>query len=171
MRNTHFIVSQTNAQGALRVTHLKSIIAPMKTGAKIREIRKARKLKLSEVESMAGMTEGNLSRIERSEQWLSEEKLYALADALGVSVAEFFIQPSASESKAKPKPSDPGEDRLIGYYRKLPPTGTNSQDWLLRHAEMMAAAAVANQQKAQTKVTAEVKPHRNKSANISRMQK
>lgn len=168
MRNTHFIVSQTNAQGALRVTHLKSIIAPMKTGAKIREIRKARKLKLSEVESMAGMTEGNLSRVERGEQWLSEEKLYALADALEVSPAEFFTRPA---TKAQPKQADPDEQRLLRCYHKLPPTGTNSRDWLLRHAEMMAAATVANQQKAPAKVSAEVKPHRAKNVNIGRMQK
>jgi SOS-response transcriptional repressor LexA len=62
----------------------------MKTGQKIREIRLARNMKLAEVENLAGIANGNLSRIERGEQWISEEKLDSLADALGVVVADFF---------------------------------------------------------------------------------
>lgn len=64
----------------------------MKTGAKIREIRLAKGLKLAEVENAAGIANGNLSRIERSDQWISEDKLVALAEAMGVKVADFFIE-------------------------------------------------------------------------------
>ena len=94
MRITHFNVSEGNAQPALRLTHSGDRIAGMKTGERIRAIRKAKGLKISEVESRAGLSEGNLSRVERGHQWLSEEKLFALANALGVKVSDFFIPES-----------------------------------------------------------------------------
>lgn len=51
---------------------------------------------LAEVEGRAGMTDGNLSRIERGKQWVSEEILRSIADALMVRVADFFDdEPSA----------------------------------------------------------------------------
>lgn len=90
MRNTHFIAEPWDAQGALRIPHFRPKIGRMKTGQKIRQIRKAKGLKISEVENRAGLSEGNLSRVERGVQWLSEEKLFAVADALGVNAAEFF---------------------------------------------------------------------------------
>jgi transcriptional regulator with XRE-family HTH domain len=65
----------------------------MKTGEVIRTIRKQKKLTLSEVESRAGLSDGNLSRIERSEQWLSEDKLFAVARALEVHPSELFPSP------------------------------------------------------------------------------
>jgi transcriptional regulator with XRE-family HTH domain len=61
----------------------------MKTGQKIRHIRLAKKLTLAEVENAAGIANGNLSRIERGDQWISEDKLHTLAAALGVTVAIF----------------------------------------------------------------------------------
>jgi SOS-response transcriptional repressor LexA len=90
MRNTHFIVFKGNAQHALRLTHSVAKIAGMKTGEKIRQIRQAAGLNLADVENAAGISNGNLSRIERGSQWISEEKLYALANALGVQVSDFF---------------------------------------------------------------------------------
>lgn len=90
MRITHFIAEPINAQGALRIPHCRSKIGIMKTGQKIRQIRKAKGLTLSEVENRAGLSEGNLSRVERGTQWLSEEKLFAVAKALDVNPAEFF---------------------------------------------------------------------------------
>ncbi|MFL9927170.1 LexA family transcriptional regulator [Herbaspirillum lusitanum] len=72
----------------------------MKTGQKIREIRLARNMKLAEVENLAGIANGNLSRIERGEQWISEDKLDSLADALGVVVADFFSGESKPETLA-----------------------------------------------------------------------
>jgi SOS-response transcriptional repressor LexA len=67
----------------------------MKTGDKIRQIRNAKNLTLAEVENRAGLSEGNLSRVERGKQWLSEEKFLALAAALDVKIAEFFTDTDA----------------------------------------------------------------------------
>lgn len=62
----------------------------MTAGEKIREIRTAKKMTLAEVEGRAGLTDGNLSRIERGKQWVSEEVLRSIADAMMVRVADFF---------------------------------------------------------------------------------
>lgn len=112
MRNTHFIPNFENAQLALRDAHVNPTITPMKVGERIREIRKAKGLKLSEVENRAGLTEGNLSRIERGVQWLSEDKFYALAAALGVAPTQFF-----GPAEAAPGQLDP--DVLVGIIKVL----------------------------------------------------
>lgn len=112
MRITHFIPNFENAQPALRATHEKHTITAMKVGDRIREIRKAKGLKLSEVENRAGLTEGNLSRIERGVQWLSEEKFYALAAALDVAPTQFF-----GPAEATPGQLDP--DVLVGIIKVL----------------------------------------------------
>lgn len=62
----------------------------MKIGQKIREIRLAKKLTLADVEYTSGLASGNLSRVERGAQWLSEENLFAIAKALNVPAAAFF---------------------------------------------------------------------------------
>lgn len=104
MRITHFNGNILNAQYALRVTHLKHKIIRMKTGEKIRKIRLAKNLTLAEVENKADISNGNLSRVERGTQWLSEEKLMDLADALGVNISDFFTQ--SFEQNVSPAPPD-----------------------------------------------------------------
>lgn len=90
MRNTHFIPRNENAQCALQYTHQNSTIGRMTAGDKIRQIRTAKQMTLAEVEGRAGITDGNLSRIERGKQWVSEEVLRSIAQALNVRVADFF---------------------------------------------------------------------------------
>lgn len=63
----------------------------MGIGEKIKQYRIDKGLTLADVETRAGLADGNLSRIERGKQWLTEEKLYAIADALRVHPAEFFV--------------------------------------------------------------------------------
>lgn len=62
----------------------------MSVGNKIRAIRKSRKLSITEVESRAGISEGNLSRIETGKQWPREDTLAAIAEALECRIADFF---------------------------------------------------------------------------------
>lgn len=66
----------------------------MRVGEKIKQIRSERKLTLADVEARAGLADGNLSRIERGKQWLTEEKLYAIAKALEVHPAQLFMDGS-----------------------------------------------------------------------------
>jgi len=98
MRNTHFISEIRNAQCALREAHQNSTIARMSAGEKIRAIRIAKKMTLAEVEGRAGLTDGNLSRIERGKQWVSEDVLRNIAQALLVRVADFFDDAEAPAS-------------------------------------------------------------------------
>ena len=90
MRNTHFIPENIDAQYALRGSHQKSTIPRMTAGEKIRAIRLAKEMTIAEVEARADLTVGNLSRIERGRQWVSEEVLRRIAQALLVRVADFF---------------------------------------------------------------------------------
>lgn len=64
---------------------------------------------LAEVEGAIGLSDGNLSRIERGEQWLSEDLLWKLAKALGVSPAQFF-EPAASAPEPPPRESKATEE-------------------------------------------------------------
>jgi len=112
MRITHFNADFKNAQDALRVTHQKSKIAHMKTGERIKQIRESKGLKILDVENRAGMSNGNLSRIENGKQWASEEKLFAIARALDVPVAELFAAtPTQFDKNVKP---------LSGHARPVP---------------------------------------------------
>lgn len=114
MRNTHFISETEDAQCALRHTHQDSTIHRMTVGEKIRAIRVAKKMTLAEVEGRAGLTDGNLSRIERGKQWVSEEVLRNIAQALMVRVADFFddTEPVGSQVDHKHPATQKLEDLL-----------------------------------------------------------
>lgn len=66
----------------------------MDAGRKIRAIRKSKNLNISDVELKAGISEGNLSRIETGKQWPKEETLRAIAEALECRVVDFFLDTS-----------------------------------------------------------------------------
>jgi transcriptional regulator with XRE-family HTH domain len=113
MRITHFIEKKQNAQDALRAAHHFRTIVGMGIGQKIKQYRIDKGLTLADVETRAGLADGNLSRIERGKQWLTEEKLYAIADALRVHPAEFFIDAkfqSGEGGQARPLASNSKED-------------------------------------------------------------
>lgn len=74
----------------------------MSVGSKIRAIRKSRKLSITEVESRAGISEGNLSRIETGKQWPREDTLAAIAEALECRIADFFTVTDAHTSQPIP---------------------------------------------------------------------
>lgn len=67
----------------------------MKIGATLKRLRLERSLTQGEVESRAGISTGNLSRLERDEQNYTGEVLSALSRALDVPVYQFFEQPAA----------------------------------------------------------------------------
>lgn len=114
MRITHFIPKTQDAQGALRIPHLVWKIPSMSTGEKIRQVREGLGLTLAEVEARAGLSDGTLSRIERGKQWLTEQKLYSIADALNISPAAFFTEPSIVADHIHPVAADAGDlDNLI----------------------------------------------------------
>lgn len=94
----------------------------MKIGEKIKELRNARGLTLADVEARAGLSDGNLSRIERGKQWLTEEKLYAIAAALNVPVHELFLAHDSLNVAAAEQVS-----KIGGYADQL---DAADRDWL-----------------------------------------
>jgi phage repressor protein C with HTH and peptisase S24 domain len=62
----------------------------MKIGEKIKQIRKANKMTLSELALRIDSDVGNLSRLERGKQGYSEALVGKIADALSVPVSELF---------------------------------------------------------------------------------
>lgn len=66
----------------------------MKFGKRIKEIRLSRELTMTDVENRAGLKVGNISRIEKGTQWVSEESLHAIAKALDVPVSTLFNEES-----------------------------------------------------------------------------
>jgi len=62
----------------------------MSVGHKIRELRKAQKMTISELAQAIGGDVGNLSRLERGQQGYSDNSLKKIAEALNVPVAELF---------------------------------------------------------------------------------
>ena len=63
-------------------------------GARLRELREARKTSMRGLATKSGLSANALSMIERGRTSPSVSTLYKLADALGVPITEFFGPPS-----------------------------------------------------------------------------
>lgn len=119
----------------------------------------------------SGVGQTTIGRVRRAEVDASAENIRKIAGAFGLTAGYLYGEGGSATDEAGGSESiDPGEARLLQIYWDLPEAGTNSRDWLLKHAEMMAAAVGTAQQQAPEKDVAEVKPHRNKSAKMGRMQ-
>lgn len=81
---------------------MQTIIAFMKIGQILREIREAQKATLEEIALAADTNASNLSRIERGTQGYSPETLERIATVLGVTVSELHRRmETASQSTGK----------------------------------------------------------------------
>jgi transcriptional regulator with XRE-family HTH domain len=69
-------------------------------GARIRELRRARKLTLAELASMAGISIGTLSQVERELVSPTVRTLFSLGSALGVAPAWLIDSPEESDNDA-----------------------------------------------------------------------
>lgn len=70
----------------------------MKIGDKIRQIRKANKMTLTELALRVDSDVGNLSRLERGMQGYSDSLIHKIAEALAVPVSELFSSNEASDT-------------------------------------------------------------------------
>ncbi|NIF20288.1 XRE family transcriptional regulator [Candidatus Pantoea multigeneris] len=70
----------------------------MNVGDKIRQIRKAKKLTLSELALLAESDVGNLSRLERGKQGYSDAQIKKIAAALQVPAAELFSSDNLNDT-------------------------------------------------------------------------
>lgn len=62
----------------------------MKVGEKIRELRKAQKMTITQLAALTDWDVGNISRLERGMQGYSEQSLKKIAEALKVPVSDLF---------------------------------------------------------------------------------
>lgn len=69
----------------------------MNIGQNIKARRKAKGWTLTELEKITGINNGNLSKIERNQQSLTNETMQTLATAFNVSLRDFFSAPDAEE--------------------------------------------------------------------------
>lgn len=85
------------AQVALHITQKQPVIGRMNIGNRIRELRLARGMKISDLADAVGIDGANVSRVETGKQKsFTEQSLSKYANALGVDVAELFT-PSTNE--------------------------------------------------------------------------
>lgn len=86
------------AQVALHITQKQPVIERMNIGNRIRELRLARGMKISDLADAVGIDGANVSRVETGKQKsFTEQSLSKYANALGVDVAELFT-PSINET-------------------------------------------------------------------------
>lgn len=80
------------------------VIGPAETpelGARIRDLRQAKRMTLADLAASSGISIGTLSQVERNLVSPTVRTLFTLGDALGVSPA-WLIDPSGEESKEDP---------------------------------------------------------------------
>lgn len=76
-------------------------------GEVIREVRKSKGLRLDDIAHAVGTDAGNISRLERGQQGYSEERIKAVASALGVSLGHLWVLATL----------DPEELEILENYR------------------------------------------------------
>lgn len=140
-----------SAESALRSAQKSPDNAVMKVGTAIRRRRKALKLTLEQVvdriEQAGGKTDtGNLSRIETGKQGVVEETLRLLAQALGCSPADFFVE-GPPVGNVDPAPLGTRRIPLIDYVQAghmaevcNPYAVGDAAEWLMTESELSANA-------------------------------
>ncbi len=89
----------------------------MSVGRKVRELRQAKKLNISELATLAGWDVGNISRLERGKQGYSEQSLKRIANALQVPVSELFSTSGEEGTVDNHSMSSPPSERRSDVYR------------------------------------------------------
>lgn len=88
-------------------------------GGKIRQRRKAKKMTLTELSHECNISPSFLSQIERDQAKPSVGTLHAIADKLGVKLAEFFQDTDGSSDNGAGKQAEPLAQIVRGNHRKV----------------------------------------------------
>lgn len=89
----------------------------LNVGEKIRQIRKERKLTITQMADLTGLDVGNISRLERGRQGYSDQSLKKIADALQVQVSELFSTTNENDTVDKYSVSSLSQERRSDVYR------------------------------------------------------
>ncbi|MFS1563797.1 MAG: helix-turn-helix domain-containing protein [Candidatus Arsenophonus phytopathogenicus] len=97
----------------------------MSVGTRIRKLRKKKGMTILQLATAINSDVGNISRLERNKQGYSENTLLKIASALGVQIADLFLdsnEASNSLHKSNRKYSNLKEDQieLLELYDSLP---------------------------------------------------
>ncbi|MBD1551167.1 helix-turn-helix domain-containing protein [Pseudomonas typographi] len=125
-----------------------------KVGARIRELRRARKLTLAQLAGMAGISIGTLSQVERERVSPTVRTLFSLGAALGVAPAWLLDSPDESDNDApyiiradrrqplidaaglrKDLVSSTASRHLKGLYVSLDPGASSGSDFYVHRGE------------------------------------
>ena len=85
-------------------------------GARIRDVRKSKRIRQKVLARMVGISPGALTNFEKGRRRISLDWLHRIAEALDTPVAYFL--PDEAESK-RTTPGDPRERRLLSAWRQL----------------------------------------------------
>lgn len=107
MRLTNNQTHVTNAAGALLAGAAAASLSGMNIGPAIRHYRRARGMNQLALATAAGLSQSDISRIERGQQALDTERLEALATALDVRPSDII---------ARAEPGDPQRARWLALY-------------------------------------------------------
>jgi transcriptional regulator with XRE-family HTH domain len=88
-------------------------------GGKIRQRRKAKKLTLAQLAGQSNISSSFLSQIERDQAKPSVGTLHAIADQLGVTLAEFFDEAQANSDDGASRPAEPTAHVVRADRRKV----------------------------------------------------
>lgn len=81
------LVSSSFARSALRQTQGRAMLKPMKIGEIFKRRRKELGMTQQELALSVGWDAGNISRVERGEQQITEDRIFAIARALNLQLA------------------------------------------------------------------------------------
>lgn len=88
----------------------------MKVGERIREVRKAKRIRQKVLARMVGISPGALTNFEKGRRRISLDWLHKIAEALDTPVAYFLPD---EKDKSRATPGDPRERRLLNAWRML----------------------------------------------------
>ncbi|MDE9565956.1 helix-turn-helix transcriptional regulator [Xenorhabdus bovienii] len=77
----------------------------MKIGSRVRKLRKAKKMTILELANAINSDVGNISRLERDKQGYTDSTLSKIAEALGIKVADLFIENDEADALVATQPS------------------------------------------------------------------
>ena len=88
----------------------------LKVGERIREVRKAKRIRQKVLARMVGISPGALTNFEKGRRRISLDWLHRIAEALDTPVAYFLPD---EKDKSRATPGDPRERRLLNAWRVL----------------------------------------------------
>lgn len=99
----------------------------MKVGERIREVRKAKRIRQKVLARMVGISPGALTNFEKGRRRISLDWLHRIAEALDTPVA-YFLPDEKDRNRATP--GDPRERRLLNAWRQLVKNDVLRSDFL-----------------------------------------